>query len=496
MFHIEKIPLESPAPVRCASGTASDRRRRRDQSVQRRRPNVSSAVRGDWFDLPQVKKLTRQFDHGEGSNPILPGATGSHHPPSVGLRLTVVVKLEPLLLEPRQCDPILTGRLDPTQLLKMSILIQVLQDDKLQPLIKDNEILKNKIEILEKIIEYFEKEKKKNDILIFGLDEKENSSVELFEKVQDYRFEELEEALTSIKWDVIDLCEVRKLGEEIEYSEYIFYFYGKTQGRKHRKEERLSVLREQIEKIGGINKGLKQLIEYTQWIPNMKTKSKNKNEKLTAKRLSIVKVSTDSYEKLYTDRTLPAEEEKEIYEEEIPCILKSEVIKAIQSQKSGKAPGDDKISNEILKQSSIEICRFQGEEFGIEKGVRQGDPLSPKLSIAVLEDIFRNLDWEHFGININGSNLNHLRFADDIVLFAEKPGTLQTMLQQLDGESRKAGLSMNLTKTKRMMNDLKENIVAAISEEFNQSGTVVAWRRLGFGSEGIRFDPGHDPIDQ
>ncbi|GBP03806.1 LINE-1 retrotransposable element ORF2 protein [Eumeta japonica] len=387
--------------------------------------------------------------------------------------------------------------------------------------------------------------------------------------------------------------------------------------RKHRKEE-LSVLREQIEKIRGINKGLKQLIEYTQWIPNMKTKSeKNKNEQLTAKRLSIVKVATDFYKKLYTetDSTLSVEEEKEIYEEEIPCILKSEVIKAIQSQKSGKAFGDDKISSEILKQSSIEICRFvtslfneilvteqiptqrtkstiillhkkgdkneinnyrpisllsnlykvfskiilgritkrleesqpkeqagfradystidhihvvkqiiekqneygqmyymafvdynkafdslshsyiwktlekqeverkyiriikkiyrrtiatiqleqQGEEFGIEKGVRQGDPLSPKLIIAVLEDIFRNLDWEHFGININGSNLNHLRFADDIVLFAEKPGTLQTTLQQLDGESKKAGLCMNLTKTKLMTNAVKENIV--IGEE-------------------------------
>ncbi|CAH2099838.1 unnamed protein product [Euphydryas editha] len=164
--------------------------------------------------------------------------------------------------------------------------------------------------------------------------------------------------------------------------------------RKHKKEERLRVLREQIEKTGGINKGLKQLKEYTQWIPNIKTKSKkNKNEKLTAKRLSIVKVATEFFKKLYTetDSTLPAEEEKEIHEEEIPCILESEVIKAIQSQKS---------------------------------------------------------DWEHLGININGSNLNHLRFADDIVLFAEKPSILQTMLQQLDRESEKAGLSMNPMKTK------------------------------------------------
>ncbi|GBP52074.1 Retrovirus-related Pol polyprotein from type-2 retrotransposable element R2DM; Endonuclease [Eumeta japonica] len=78
------------------------------------------------------------------------------------------------------------------------------------------------------------------------------------------------------------------------------------------------------------------------------------------------------------------------------------------------------IIKEIYRGTTATIqLEQQGEEFGIEKGVRQGDPLSPKLFIAVLEDIFKNLDWEQFGININGSNLNHLRFADDIVLFAE-----------------------------------------------------------------------------
>ncbi|GBP30165.1 Craniofacial development protein 2 [Eumeta japonica] len=44
--------------------------------------------------------------------------------------------------------------------------------------------------------------------------------------------EELEKTLPPIKWDLIGLCEVKRLGEEIkEYSEYIFYFYSKTQGR-------------------------------------------------------------------------------------------------------------------------------------------------------------------------------------------------------------------------------------------------------------------------
>lgn len=118
-----------------------------------------------------------------------------------------------------------------------------------------------------------------------------------------------------------------------------------------------------------------------------------------------------------------------------------------------------KIIKEIYKNSTAQVqLERQGEEFSIQRGVRQGDPLSPKLFTAVLENIFRNIHWYDFGINVNGTNLNHLRFADDIVIFAERSDILQTMLQQLGDESRKAGLSMNPTKTKVMTNAIKENI--------------------------------------
>ncbi|XP_012545500.1 uncharacterized protein LOC105841574 [Bombyx mori] len=40
-----------------------------------------------------------------------------------------------------------------------------------------------------------------------------------------------------------------------------------------------------------------------------------------------------------------------------------------------------------------------GDVFPIERGVRQGDPLSPKLLTAVLEQMFRKLEWE-LGLNI------------------------------------------------------------------------------------------------
>lgn len=93
-----------------------------------------------------------------------------------------------------------------------------------------------------------------------------------------------------------------------------------------------------------------------------------------------------------------------------------------------------------------------GEDITINRGVRQGDPLSPKLFIAVLENIFQNLDWKYSGIWIHGKHLSHLRFADDIVVFAKSPLELEKMMQDLNRESKKVGLHMNAEKTNIMSN--------------------------------------------
>lgn len=384
--------------------------------------------------------------------------------------------------------------------------------------------------------------------------------------------------------------------------------------RKDRKNKRNRVLEENIKRTGGTKKAMKQLSEHgKEWISKLKQR-----ESYLTNRPSIQKLATDYYRLLYSDKfdsglaTIPeTNEAKENKVDKVPEILASEVIKAIKSQKPEKAPGPDRIPNEMLKgnieeispalaklfneilqtrqipeewtechiillhkkgprdeignyrpislisniykvfakvimerissklnesqpveqagfrknfstidhihtikqliqkyneynkqiylafidyskafdslrhyyiwrcleqqgiQSSyIEILKSiyksskasiklesTGESFPIKKGVRQGDPLSPTLFNAVLEHIFRQLNWDHLGLNINGARLNHLRFADDLVLLEENPTELEQMMQSLANISREVGLEINACKTKLMSNSREIDIM-------------------------------------
>ena len=71
----------------------------------------------------------------------------------------------------------------------------------------------------------------------------------------------------------------------------------------------------------------------------------------------------------------------------------------------------------------------------IAKGVRQGDTISPKLFTATPESIFRKIDWEEKGMNIDGENLINLRFAYDTSNTSENAEEWQQMRTDLNRES-------------------------------------------------------------
>ena len=60
------------------------------------------------------------------------------------------------------------------------------------------------------------------------------------------------------------------------------------------------------------------------------------------------------------------------------------------------------------------------------------------------------LEEAQAGIKIAGRNINNLRYTDDTTLMAESKEELKSLLMKVKEESEKAGLKLNIQKTKVM----------------------------------------------
>ena len=72
------------------------------------------------------------------------------------------------------------------------------------------------------------------------------------------------------------------------------------------------------------------------------------------------------------------------------------------------------------------------------------------------------LDESQDGIKISGRNINSPRYADDTTLMEESEEKLKSLLMKVKEESKKAGLKLNIQKTKIM-----------------ESGPITSWQING-----------------
>ena len=79
------------------------------------------------------------------------------------------------------------------------------------------------------------------------------------------------------------------------------------------------------------------------------------------------------------------------------------------------------------------------------------------------------LDKAQVGIKTTGRNTNNLRYADDTTLMAESKKELKSHLMKVKEESEKAGLKLNIQKTKIMA-----------------SGPITSWQIDGETMETVR----------
>ena len=126
-------------------------------------------------------------------------------------------------------------------------------------------------------------------------------------------------------------------------------------------------------------------------------------------------------------------------------------------------------------QASVRTEFGDSEQFNIEKGFRQGCILPPYLFNLYGERIIRESNVEHAdGVKLRGLNVTNLRYADDTTLLATSINATKEMLTNFKEESLKAGLSLNIKKTKVMFMKEREKLIIG-DEEIEEVEKMIFW---------------------
>ena len=105
----------------------------------------------------------------------------------------------------------------------------------------------------------------------------------------------------------------------------------------------------------------------------------------------------------------------------------------------------------VLFNSNTAICNngFTSEYFSLERGVKQGDPISPYLFILgaeIMSVALRNNE-NIKGIKVGNDEIKLAQFADDTTVFLKDTHSVKTTLDLLNRFWKISGLKLNIDKT-------------------------------------------------
>ncbi|CAL7932903.1 unnamed protein product [Xylocopa violacea] len=110
------------------------------------------------------------------------------------------------------------------------------------------------------------------------------------------------------------------------------------------------------------------------------------------------------------------------------------------------------IKNTYKDVTTILECHGQRSvPISIKRGVKQGDPMSGFLFNLVIDELLKKLDQRE-GVDVNGTKITALAFADDIVLVARNPKVMCGHIKVLEDFFRIHGFEVNVSKCAAFQN--------------------------------------------
>ena len=155
--------------------------------------------------------------------------------------------------------------------------------------------------------------------------------------------------------------------------------------------------------------------------------------------------------------------------------------KLIQS-KVGKKMYDIISDMYNMTKSAVKLNNKITDFFTLDRGVKQGDSLSPTIFNCYINDLHQIFDNECHPLLISQSTISSLSFADDLVIFSSSHTGLQNALNKLEKYCDDWQLTVNINKTKVMIFQNKysptptlfyKNSPLVETKEYNFLGNVI-----------------------